>query len=118
MKLIFVYNADSGVFNGLADWAHKIFSPETYACNLCALTYSNLGMRREWQYFISQLGIPLEFLHRDELQKQYGITHMQLPAVLKQTGNHPPQIWLSAESVNAVKTLAELQTLISTRLST
>jgi len=44
-KLIFVYNADSGLLNAMKDWAHKIVSPETYPCSLCALTYNNLGMR-------------------------------------------------------------------------
>ena len=34
-KIIFVYNADSGLVNGLIDWAHKIVSPETYSCT-CA----------------------------------------------------------------------------------
>ncbi len=116
MKLIFVYNADSGLFNGLADWAHKIFSPETYACNLCALTYSNLGMRSDWRQFISQLGVSVEFLHRDELRARYGITGIELPAVLRHHPDAPPQVWLSAEKMNAVKTLSELKTLISDNL--
>jgi len=51
-KLIFVYNADSGLLNAMKDWAHKIVSPETYPCSLCALTYDNLGMRRPWREFI------------------------------------------------------------------
>ena len=116
MKLIFVYNADSGLFNGLADWAHKIFSPETYACNLCALTYSYTGMRREWRQFIARLDVPVEFLHRDELRTRYGIADMQLPAVLKESGGRL-RVWLSAERLNGAKTLAELQTLISANLS-
>ncbi len=43
--LVFVYNADSGLFNTVTGMAHKIFSPGTYECNLCALTYSTFGMR-------------------------------------------------------------------------
>ena len=39
MKLIFVYNAGSGKLNALFDMAHKIVSPTTYECSLCALTH-------------------------------------------------------------------------------
>jgi len=28
-QLVFVYNADSGMFNTLTDIAHKVFSPKT-----------------------------------------------------------------------------------------
>lgn len=36
---IFVCNADSGLFNTMADIGHKIFSAETHACSLCALVH-------------------------------------------------------------------------------
>ena len=58
--LVFVYNADSGLFNAVSDAAHKIFSPRTYQCNLCALTHSAIGMRREWKQFLDSLDVPLE----------------------------------------------------------
>ncbi len=29
-SIVFVYNADSGLFNALPDIAHKTFSPATY----------------------------------------------------------------------------------------
>ena len=65
-SLVFVYNADSGLFNTMTDIAHKIFSPDTYSCNLCMITHDNLSMRSEWKNFIEQLDIELAFLHRDE----------------------------------------------------
>ncbi len=68
--LMFVYNADSGMFNTLSDMAHKVFSPRTYSCNLCALTHSTFSMRDEWKEFIESLGVELEFLHRDEFRKR------------------------------------------------
>ena len=40
----FVYNADGDVFSLVGDFAHKIFSPKTYNCNLCAITHGNFGM--------------------------------------------------------------------------
>jgi len=65
--LIFVYNADSGVFNLAADIARKIFSPQTFSCNLCAITHSTFGVRDEWRDYLKTLEVPFEFLHADEL---------------------------------------------------
>ncbi|MGI8952546.1 MAG: hypothetical protein ACR2FN_13295 [Chitinophagaceae bacterium] len=49
--LIFVYNADADLFSTLTDFAHKILSPSTYQCKLCALTYGNISMKQEWKFF-------------------------------------------------------------------
>ncbi|GAB4417248.1 MAG: hypothetical protein Kow002_03560 [Anaerolineales bacterium] len=114
--LLFVYNADSGLLNGLKDWAHKIVSPGTYPCSLCALTYDNLGMIRSWRKFVDGLGMQVEFLHRDELAETYGIQDVPLPAVFLQVGGEP-ELWLEAESMNACQTLEELQQLIQTKVS-
>ncbi len=78
MKLLFVYNADSGLFNLLADAAHRVVHPSTYPCRLCAVTYSFTGMRSEWRDFIQSLDHPVEFLHRDELTTHYGIADVPL----------------------------------------
>ena len=67
--LLFVYNADTGLFSVMTDYAHKILSPKTYPCNLCAITYGNMGMNKQWKEYINNLTIPIEFLHRDEFLK-------------------------------------------------
>jgi hypothetical protein len=109
--LVFVYNADSGVFNTLADTAHKIFSPQTYACNLCALTHSAVGMRGEWRRFLDGLGRPLEFLHADELASRHGVTGVPLPAVFWKEGESL-KVLAGADSINACATLDDLKRLI------
>ncbi len=114
--LIFVYNADSGVFNTLADAAHKIFSPRTYQCNLCALTHSAVRMRREWKRFLDGLGRPLEFLHADELQARHGVTGVPLPAVFRRDGGRL-EVFADADSINACRTTDELKRLILDRRS-
>jgi hypothetical protein len=115
-KIIFVYNADSGILNAMKDWAHKIVSPETYGCSLCALTYDNLGMRRQWQEFIKELGYEVEFLHRDELAEQYGINDAQLPAAfIHQDGEL--NLWIKCEAMDALNSLGELQTLVTQKLA-
>ncbi|HVF68657.1 MAG TPA: hypothetical protein VM914_13390 [Pyrinomonadaceae bacterium] len=109
--LVFVYNADSGVFNTLADAAHKIFSPETYACNLCALTHTAFGMRGEWRRFLEGLGVPLEFLHADELRSRYGLKDVELPAVFEKEGASL-RLAVGADEINACGSLEELKRLI------
>jgi hypothetical protein len=111
--LVFVYNAESGVFNTLADAAHKIFSPRTYQCNLCALTHSAVGMRREWREFLDGLEAPLEFLHADELKKRYGVVGAPLPAIFRRDGEKIETL-VGADSINACRTLDDLKRLILT----
>lgn len=110
-SLVFVYNADSGVFNTLADAAHKIFSPRTYACNLCALTHTAVRMRGEWKQFLEGLGRPLEFLHADELAARYELKGVGLPAVFTRD-SAGLKLLTGADSINACRTLDELKQLV------
>ena len=109
--LIFVYNADSGLMNTLLDIGHKIVAPQTYACNLCAITHSTFSMRDEWKRFVDDLKIPIEFLHRDELSKQYGIHDAALPAVFRET-DKGLEVWISREEINRCRSLDELKRLV------
>lgn len=109
--LVFVYNARSGIFNAAADAAHKLFSPNTYECNLCALTYSTLRMRAGWKSFLETLGRPLEFLHADELANRYGVKGVPLPAVFEKRGGRL-ELLIGAEAVNACRTLDDLKGLV------
>jgi hypothetical protein len=113
--LVFVYNADSGLFNTLADAAHKIFSPRTYPCNLCALTHSAVGMRKEWKRFLDGLDRPLEFLHADELKARYGVAGVPLPAIFKRDGQNV-KVLVEADSINACGTMGGLKRLVLNRL--
>ena len=115
-KLIFIYNADSGLFDTLTDYAHKIISPDTYACNLCKLTYGNFGMKSEWKDFIDSLSVDKEFLHRDEFLKNYPqFSNISLPAIFTQK-DELPILLLSADTINVAKNLKELQELLSEKI--
>lgn len=111
IQLIFVYNADSGLFNTVTDIAHKIFSPQTYSCGLCALTHSYFSMRDEWKSFIESLGVECQFMHRDEFYNKYDIKDYQWPAVFMEK---PGQldICLESDAINKCEGLDELKTLI------
>jgi hypothetical protein len=113
--LVFVYNAESGLFNTLSDVAHKILSPQTYACNLCALTHTAFGMRREWKEFLESLDARLEFLHADELLSRYGVTGLALPAILRKRGATLEE-FIDAAAINTCRTLDELKRAIADRL--
>lgn len=115
-SLLFVYNADSGLFNTLTDIAHKVFSPDTYECNLCMITHDNLSMKSDWKDFIEQLNINLEFLHRDEFISQYDMKDSRLPCVFSKDENGLSD-FISADEINASKTVEELKQLIQEKLS-
>lgn len=117
IQLIFVYNADSGLFNTVTDIAHKIFSPETYSCGLCALTHSYFSMRDEWKSFIESLGVDCQFIHRDEFIKDHDTPEYTWPVVLiNQAGQFG--VCLGAEEINACSDLDELKSMIQERCLT
>jgi len=110
-KLIFVYNADGDLFSKVTDFAHKIFSPSTYACSLCSLTYDNFGIKKEWADFIKDLDADLEFYHKDEFITKYKSLNSELPAIfINENGNSRELV--DAKTINSFKSLDELQTLI------
>lgn len=114
--LVFVYNADSGLFNTLTDIAHKALSPQTYQCNLCALTHSTFGMRKGWKRFLETLDRPLEFLHADELNARHGVSSVTLPAIFKREGKGLGLL-INADAINACRTMNDLKQLIQGRLA-
>lgn len=120
-ELILVYNADSGFFNIIKDGLHKIISTSTYQCDLCALTYGTIGMKDEWKTFIKKLGIPAEFLHRDELMKRLGkhphnVKNAKFPAIfLNKEGKI--SLLITHDAVNKWQELKDLMNLITEKLT-
>jgi len=111
-RLLFVYNADSGLFNTLADIGHKIFAPATYACALCALTHGYLTERAQWRGFIEGLGCHAEFLHRDQFLEHFPGERIELPAVLRERDGRL-ECCIDAASLRACADLHALQELIT-----
>lgn len=113
-RLLFVYNADSGLFNVMADIGHKLFSPSTYECALCALTHGYFSERSAWRAFVESLACDCEFLHRDQFRDRYPDHAADLPAVfvVRDAG---PELCLDAATIRACNDLNRLQTLIRTQ---
>jgi hypothetical protein len=66
LKLIFVYNAKAGVLNGLMDSIHKTVSPDTYDCDLCAITYGFFTMDKSWRAYLKSLPMETYFYHKPD----------------------------------------------------
>ncbi len=114
--LIFVYNGDSGRLNWLFDVAHKLFSPSTYPCKLCAVTHSAFSMQQEWRTFLAQLPTDFIHLHRDEFEQRFGLSNLQYPAILAVDSNAGFSELVSSQEINVITSLAELTTLVIDRL--
>jgi hypothetical protein len=115
-RLVFVYAADSGLLNTAIDMAHKVLSPETYPCQLCALTYGPLGMRRRWAAFVKRLPYPALFLHRNEFVRGYPGTQAALPALFMEDEGRLSAL-VDGDAVRGCRDLDELMTLVESRVS-
>lgn len=119
MRLIFVYNANSGAKNAVLDSLHKIVSPKTYDCKLCELTFGVVGEKQAWKRFRQRTEIEMDFLHKDEFLKQYRskwLPKYEFPVVLVDEGNGL-EIFVLREDFNDLKNTSDLMDLINQRLS-
>ena len=115
-KLVFVYNADSGLINTVKDFWHKALRPSTYQCNLCQTTFGTFGAKKEWKTFISDLGIESEFLHKDEFLDKYDVKDARYPsAYILKNGNLT--VLITQEEMNEVTTITEMEELVSSKLN-
>ncbi|MDT0646185.1 GTPase [Zunongwangia sp. F260] len=115
--MIFIYNAASGPGNGVLDSLHKIFSPGTYSCSLCKLTYGITGEKKSWKHFRKSSGLEMEFLHADEFRKQYASKFgykFDYPIVLTES-DEGLQVLISTVELNKLKDDVELKELITAR---
>lgn len=108
VTILFVYNAEAGLFHALADTAHKLLRPETYACRLCAVTHGLAGEKRAWRAYLDGLDRPLRFHHRADFRTAHPEwVREPLPAVfLDQDGSLTPL--LSAAEIAACDDLSAL----------
>ena len=124
-RLVFIYNADSGVVNTVKDWWHKLLRPSTYSCNLCVQTFSAFGMKKDWKEFINKLNVPveflkkdkfsLEFLHRDEFKEKYDMPDAKFPSAYLHSDSKL-RLFISQDEMNSVNSLDELMELMNQKI--
>ena len=115
--LVFVYNADRGFFILMADISHKMLSPTTYPCNLCALTHGTFSIRKEWRDFLAKIKPPLTFLHKDEFRKEFKLED-DLPAIyIQDLRTEELRPFIAAATLKTLTGLEDLKQMISEKLT-
>ncbi|NRD21261.1 GTPase [Winogradskyella eckloniae] len=107
MKLLFIYNANSGKLNALFDIGHKLISPSTYACSLCALTHDVFKENTQWKNFKANSGYEMAFFHKDEFESNFPNVKVLYPTVLKLNEKGVSTV-LSADVLNQISNVDEL----------
>lgn len=118
-KLLFVYNADSGIRNAILDSAHKILSPATYDCNLCDITFGIFSENKRWKDFREGSQLEMEFLHKDEYRKQYASKFgpkFTFPIVLLDDGQEL-SVLLSTDKINQLHSVEDLISILQQGLA-
>ena len=113
--LLFVYNIERGNLSGMPDYHQTVSSVKTPRCNLFALIYSPVGMKKAWKRFISELGFSCRYLYQDEFQQISGEQNPPLPAVYIHSGKLFHEL-ISAEEINRTGSVDTLIGLVTQRL--
>jgi hypothetical protein len=108
-KLVFVYNAEAGLMNGMMDSLHKATSPDTYECALCAITHGLFTVDKAWRVYLKSLPVEAQFFHRTDFAEAYPAAHFALPAILLDRGGVLSELVSSQQ----MKTLADVNALSS-----
>ncbi|WP_010180448.1 hypothetical protein [Aquimarina agarilytica] len=106
-SLLFVYNASSGFWNKKIDFAHKILSPNTYECSLCALTHGNFGETDRWRSFRASQKTPMKFIYKNEFETQFPDIKVSYPVIFAVTSNGLKMV-LSSKKLKELSSLDEL----------
>jgi len=116
-KLVFVYNADSGIINLAKDFWKKILQPSKYECNLCFQTFGAFSMKKDWKEFIDNLEIKAEFLHRDEFKEKYDLKDAKYPSAYLNE-NDKLTLLISKSEMDSIKNLDEMEALVLSKVKT
>ena len=113
-ELVFIYNAKSGIINSLIDFTHKVISPDTYECNLCAITYGTFAKKDIWEDYIESLPISSIFTYKDKILDKK-LDNVILPAVFQKKNDRFIQL-ISSVELNKLNNLQGLIVLLNSRL--
>jgi hypothetical protein len=114
-SLVFVYNVDSETLPKTNDHM-RMAMPGKETCGLLALTFSPIGMKKEWRRFVHALEIPARFISRDEFVAGFPSSTTPFPAVFLQSG---PDlfVFISTDEINQCARLEDLISLVQQRLT-
>ncbi len=116
-RLVFVYNANAGLLAGAIDSVHKTLSPDSYACNLCAVTHGIFAMRPQWRQYLKELPIDADFYHRPDFRVAFPqLAGERLPLVGR-VEQEQFTILLDADALGKIATVDELVAALQTKLA-
>lgn len=113
--LLFVYNAQNDAFSAMVDYAHKLFKPSTYPCELCALTHHHFGERKSWTAFKERSEIEMEFHYIRQFEDEFNLQYTYPVIVMKQ--GDQLELFMSKSQIQQVKSVEELIKELETRLN-
>ncbi|WML66629.1 MAG: hypothetical protein METHP_00071 [Methanoregula sp. SKADARSKE-2] len=113
--LLFVYNLDKGSLSDIWDRQYSQGHARTPPCNLCALIQSPVGMKKSWKRFISVLGIPAEYLYREEFGEQSAHAPFASPGIFLKLGGSSILL-AGADEINGCRTTDDLISLVRQRV--
>lgn len=116
MKLVFVYNAEAGLLNGIMDSIQKVVSPSTYACDLCAITYGLTTMNSKWRVWLKQLDMPAQFFHRADFRRAWPDENVRLPAILMEKDDQLTAL-IAADAFESIKHVDQLIAVLEGKLA-
>jgi hypothetical protein len=80
-RLVLVFDANSGKLSAFVDSVKKVLMVQ--GCSLCAITHGLAGEKDEWRSCREELGVPVDYLHRDEVPPVLKATvEGQLPCIV------------------------------------
>ena len=117
-KIIFVYNANSGMRNAVMDTMHKVLRPDTYDCNLCNITYGLFSENVDWKEFRTNADVEMEFLHKDEFEKEYAskFSHKYDYPIVLAASSGEFEILINTKEINALEDVQGLINQVESRL--
>lgn len=85
-RLVLLYDASSGTWGAVVDSAKKMLMLK--GCPLCSITHGIAGEKTEWKSCREEIGVPVDYLHRDELRGETArlAQEVGLPCVLAESG--------------------------------
>ena len=86
------------------------------SCKLLTLTYSPIGMKKEWKRFLNNQKFQVRFLARDEFTREFRGVSATFPVAFYQSGKDL-FILASPEEINQCRELEDLVILIDKRLA-
>lgn len=115
-RLTFVYDADGTLVGEARYWLGTLVRVTPH-CSLCDLTHSRWRKRPAFRRCAEQLGIPIEYLHRDDLDDATRAIAGDLPVVLAHRGDEISVLLGRSDLAALDGDVDAFQAAVTTRLS-